>query len=118
MKPDAYTHDSGLAGLGSGGIPGQPDVEKQQLVAELQRFSRAKRKRALRGRNHAEGYLGGPIETTNGGVRARSCAAQTRLCAPRLYFPRSLRGLVSIFFFTRSERSTPGKPDCVIRLRT
>ncbi|MGO9677825.1 MAG: hypothetical protein ACLPW4_11290 [Candidatus Sulfotelmatobacter sp.] len=25
-----YTHDSGLAGLGSGGITGQPDVEKQQ----------------------------------------------------------------------------------------
>src|SRR6266446_4723352 len=37
---------------------------------------RAKRKRALRGRNHAEGYPGGLIETMNGGVRARSCAAQ------------------------------------------
>src|SRR3979490_1194423 len=28
------------------------------------------------GRNHAEGYPGGLIETMNGGVRARSCAAQ------------------------------------------
>jgi len=28
---------------------------------------RAKRKRALRGRNHAEGYPGGLIETVNGG---------------------------------------------------
>ena len=37
---------------------------------------RAKRKRALRGRNHAEGYPGGLIETMNGGVRTRSCAAQ------------------------------------------
>src|ERR1700746_1950029 len=36
----------------------------------------AKRKRALRRRNHAEGYPGGLIETMNGGVRARSCAAQ------------------------------------------
>jgi len=31
---------------------------------------------ALRGRNHAEGYPGGLIETMNRGVRARSCAAQ------------------------------------------
>jgi hypothetical protein len=31
-----YTHDSGLAGLGSGGITSQPDVEKRQVVAELQ----------------------------------------------------------------------------------
>src|SRR6202790_4577738 len=30
------THDSGLAGLGSGGVTGKPDVEKRQLVAELQ----------------------------------------------------------------------------------
>jgi hypothetical protein len=45
-------------GLGSGGVTGKPDVEKRQLVAELQRFCRAKRKRALRGRNHAEGYRG------------------------------------------------------------
>ena len=37
---------------------------------------RAKRKRALRGRNHAEGYPGGLIETMNGGVSTRSCAAQ------------------------------------------
>ena len=29
------THDSGLAGLGSGGVTGKPDVEKRQLVAEL-----------------------------------------------------------------------------------
>jgi len=35
-----------------------------------------RRKRALRGRNHAEGYPGGLIETMNGGVKARSCAAQ------------------------------------------
>src|SRR5207249_4581337 len=58
------------------GVMGKPDVEKRQPVAELQRFCRAKRKRALRGRNHAEGYPGGLIETMNGGVRARSCAAQ------------------------------------------
>ena len=31
-----YTHDSGLAGLGSGGVTGKPDVEKRQLVGELQ----------------------------------------------------------------------------------
>ena len=30
------THDSGLAGLGSRGVTGKPDVEKRQLVAELQ----------------------------------------------------------------------------------
>jgi hypothetical protein len=30
------TQDSGLAGLGSGGVTGKPDVEKRQLVAELQ----------------------------------------------------------------------------------
>jgi hypothetical protein len=30
------THDSGLAGLGSGGVTGKPDVEKRQVVAELQ----------------------------------------------------------------------------------
>ena len=35
-KQGDYTHDSGLAGLGSGGMPGLPDVEKQQVVAELQ----------------------------------------------------------------------------------
>jgi hypothetical protein len=29
-------NDSGLAGLGSGGITGQTDVEKRQVVAELQ----------------------------------------------------------------------------------
>jgi len=62
------TDDSGLAGLGSGGVTGKPDVEKRQLVAELQPFCRAKRKRALRGRNHAEGCPGGLIETMNGGV--------------------------------------------------
>jgi hypothetical protein len=28
------------------------------------------------GRNHAEGYPGGLIETMNGGVRTRPCAAQ------------------------------------------
>src|SRR5713101_6298117 len=49
------THDSGLAGLGSGGVTGKPDVEKRQLVAELPCFCRANRKRALRGRNHVEG---------------------------------------------------------------
>jgi hypothetical protein len=49
------THDAGLAVLGSCGIAGQPDVEKRQVVAELQRSCRAKRKRALRGRNHAKG---------------------------------------------------------------
>jgi len=31
-----YTHDSGLAVLGFGGITGQPDVEDRQVVAELQ----------------------------------------------------------------------------------
>jgi hypothetical protein len=30
------THDSGLAGLGSGGVTGKPDIEKRQLVAQLQ----------------------------------------------------------------------------------
>jgi len=30
------THDSGLAGLGSGGVTGKPDVEKRRLAAELQ----------------------------------------------------------------------------------
>jgi len=30
------THDSGLAGLGSGGVTGKPYVEKRRLVAELQ----------------------------------------------------------------------------------
>ena len=38
--------------------------------------AREARERALPGRNHAEGYPGGFIETMNGGVRARSCAAQ------------------------------------------
>jgi hypothetical protein len=57
-------------GLGFGGITGQPDVEERQVVAELPCFCRAKRKRALRGRNHAEGYPGGLIETMNGGREA------------------------------------------------
>jgi len=35
-KQSAYMHDSGPAGLGSGGMPGLPDVEKQQVVAEIQ----------------------------------------------------------------------------------
>jgi hypothetical protein len=35
--PQAITTlDSGLAGLGSGGVTGKPDLEKRQLVAELQ----------------------------------------------------------------------------------
>jgi len=30
------THDLGLAGLGSGGVTGKPDVEKRRVVSELQ----------------------------------------------------------------------------------
>jgi hypothetical protein len=56
--------------MGSGGVMGKPDVEKRQLVAELQRFCPAKRKRALRGRNQADGYPGGHIEDER--VRERS----------------------------------------------
>src|SRR5437879_13907380 len=91
------THDSGLAGLGSGGVTGKPDVEKRQLVAELQRFCRAKRKRALRGRNHAEGYPGGLIETMTGGGKARSCAAQppSDRKTPCLENPRPKGGILT-----------------------
>jgi hypothetical protein len=63
-------------GLGMGESRANRDVEKWQVVAGLQWSCRAKRKRALRGRNHAEGYPGGLIETMNGGVKTRSCAAQ------------------------------------------
>jgi hypothetical protein len=48
-------------------------VENRQITLTIRVWpglvlaeSRAKRKRALRGRNHAEGYPGGLIETMNG----------------------------------------------------
>ena len=55
------------------------------------------KKRALRGRNHAEGYPGGLIETMNGGVRARSCVAQppSDRKTPCLENPRPKGGILT-----------------------
>jgi len=52
---------------------------------------------ALRGRNHAEGYPGGLIETMNRGVRARSCAAQppSDRKTPCLENPRPKGGILT-----------------------
>jgi hypothetical protein len=66
------THDSVWPGPGSGGVTRIPDVEKRQMVAELQRFCRAKRKRAPR---EAALPRDIPVGSSKGGVKARACAA-------------------------------------------
>lgn len=53
------------------------DVEKRQVVRELQRSCRAKRRRALQGCNHAEGQSGGLIEPMSSSAGCSSLALHT-----------------------------------------
>jgi hypothetical protein len=78
-----YTHESGLAGPGSGGVKGKPEIEKRQVVRELQILP-GETEAGTEGRNHAKVIGRGPIETMIGSAEKDSCLEGRFAAAPVL----------------------------------